>query len=96
MLHISRLSEHGLIKPDDLPLLIIGLLQSPLHRIKQRNIASILSLDRHLGNIDDLLFDQVLLIDEAQAPGLDELVGELPMKKHAALLDAPSDPGLES
>ena len=51
------------------------------------NIASILSLDRHLGNIDDLLFDQVLLIDEAQAPRFDELVGELSMEKHTALLN---------
>ena len=59
---------------------IIGFLQSLLHRVKQRNIASILRFDRHLGNIDDLLFDQVLLVDEAQAPGLDELVGELPME----------------
>ena len=75
---------------------IIGLLQSLLHRVKQRNIASILCFDRHLGNIDDLLFDQVLLIDEAQAPGLDKLVRELPMKQHAALLDAMSDPRLES
>ena len=75
---------------------IIGLLQSLLHRVKQRNIASILRFDRHLGNIDDLLFDQVLLIDEAQAPGLDELVREMPMKQHAALLDASRDPGFES
>ena len=67
-----------------------------MHRVKQRNIASILRFDRHLGNIDDLLSDQVLLIDEAQAPGLDKLVRELPMKQNAALLDAPSDPRLES
>ena len=77
-------------------MLIIGLLKSLLHRVKQRNIASILRFDRHLGNIDDLLFDQVLLVDEAQAPWLDELVGELPMEQRAALLDAPSDPRLES
>ena len=60
---------------------IIGLLQSLLHRIKQRNIASILRFDRHLGDIDDLLFDQILLVDEAQSPWLDELVGELSMKQ---------------
>ena len=80
MLYISCLSEHGLIEPDDLTLLIIGLLQSPFHSVKQRSIASIFCLDRHLSNIDDLLFDQVLFVDEAQAPGLYELVRELPMK----------------
>ena len=80
MFRIGLLSEHGLIKPDDLPLLIIGFLQSLLHRLKQWNIASIFRLDRHLSNIDDLLFDQVLFVDEAQAPGLYELVRELPMK----------------
>ena len=71
---------------------IIGFLQSLLHRIKQRNIASILRLDRHLGDIDDLPFYQVLLVHEAQAPWLDELVSEPPMEKHTALLDASSDP----
>ena len=71
---------------------IIGFLQSLLHRVKQRNIASILRFDWHLGNIDDLLFDQILLVDKTQAPRLDELVGELPMEEEAALLDAPGDP----
>ena len=77
-------------------MLIIGLLQSLLHRIKQRNIASILRFDRHLGDIDDLPFNQVLFVDVAQAPGLDEFIWELPMEKSAAFLDAPSDPRLES
>ena len=67
-----------------------------MHRVKQRNIASILRFDRHLGNIDDLLFNQVLLVDEAQAPGLDELVWELSMEECTTLLDAPRDPRLES
>ena len=71
---------------------IIGFLQSLLHRIKQRNIASILRFDRHLGYIDDLLFDQVLLVDVAQTPWFDELVRELSMKEYTALLDAPRDP----
>ena len=75
---------------------IIGFLQSLLHRVKQRNIASILRFDRHLGNIDDLLFDQVLLVDETQTPWFDELVRELSMKEYTALLDAPRDPGFES
>ena len=75
---------------------IIGFLQSLLHRFKQRNIASILRFDRHLGNIDDLLFDQVLLVDETQTPWLDELVRELSMKEYTALLDASRDPGFES
>ena len=67
-----------------------------MHRGKQRNIASILRFDRHLGYIDDLLFYQVLFVDKTQAPRLDELVGELPMKKLTALLDAPRDPRLKS
>ena len=92
MLHISRLSEHGLIKPDDLPLLIIGLLQSRFHRLKQWNVPTIFGLDRHLGNIDRFLFDQVLLVYKSQAPRLNELVRELPMEEEAALLDAPRDP----
>ena len=90
------LCEHSLVKPYDFSLLIIRLLQSLLHCIKQRNISTILRFDRHLGNIDDLLFDQVLLVHEAQAPWLDELVRELPMEKHTALLDASSDPRLQS
>ena len=67
-----------------------------MHRLKQRNIASILRFDRHLGYIDDLLFDQVLLVDVAQTPWFDELVRELSMKEYTALLDAPRDPGFES
>ena len=92
MLGVGRLGEHGLVEPEDLPLLVVGLLQSRFHRRKQRHVPTILGLERHLGDIDGLLFDQVLLVDEAQAPGLDELVGELPMEEEAALLDASSDP----
>ena len=77
-------------------MLVVGLLQPFFHRFKQWCVPTILGLDWHLGDVDDLLFDQVLLIDEAQAPGLDELVREMPMKQHAALLDASRDPGFES
>ena len=76
-------------------MLVVGLLQSLLHRLKQRRVPSILGLERHLGDIDRLLFNQVLLVDKAQAPGLDELVGKLPMEEEAALPDAPSYPRLE-
>ena len=75
---------------------IIGFLQSLLHRVKQRNIASILRFDRHLGNIDDLLLDQVLLVDETQTPWLDKLIRELSMKEYTTLLYAPRDLGFES
>ena len=74
----------------------MGYLQSLLHRVKQRNIASILRFDRHLGNIDDLLLDQVLLVDETQTPWLDEFIRELSMKEYTALLNAPRDLGFES
>ena len=77
-------------------MLVVGLLQSLLHRLKQRRVPSILGLERHLGDIDRLLFNQVLLVDKAQAPGLDELVWKLSMKKHTALLNTVSDPLFES
>ena len=77
-------------------MLIIRLLQSLFHHRKQWDVPTILGLDWHLSDIDDLLFDQVLLVDEAQAPGLDELVWELSMEECTTLLDAPRDPRLES
>ena len=61
-------------------MLIIGFLQSRFHRLKQWNVPTILGLDWHFGDIDDLLFDQILFVDEAQAPWLDELVRKFPMK----------------
>ena len=90
------LCEHSLVKPYDFSLLIICLLQSLLHCIKQRNISTILRFDRHLGDIDDLPFYQVLLVHEAQAPWLDEFFRELPMKKYTTFLDTPRDPRFES
>ena len=77
-------------------MLIIGFLQSRFHSLKHWNVPTILGLDWHFGDIDDLLFDQVLLIDEAQAPWFDELIRELSMKEYTALLDASRDPGFES
>ena len=73
-------------------MLIIRLLQSRFHGRKQWTVPTILGLDWHLGDIDDLLFDQILLVNKTQAPRLDEFVGELPMEEEAALLDAPGDP----
>ena len=81
VLGIRLLGEHGLIEPYNFPLLVIGLLQPFFHRFKQWCVPTILGLYWHLGDVDDLLFDQVLLVDEAQAPGLDKLVGELSMKQ---------------
>ena len=37
-----------------------------------------------------------MLVDEAQSPGLDELVRELPMEENTALLDTPRDPLFKS
>ena len=96
MLGVRLLGEHGFIEPYNFLLVVVGLLQPFSHPLKQWCVTTVLGLYWHLGNVDDLLFDQVLLVDEAQAPGLDELVGELPMEQHASLLDAPSDPRLES
>ena len=73
-------------------MLIIGLLKSLLESNEELGVSAILSLDRHLGNIDGLLFDQILLLDIAQAPCFDELVRELSMEEYTALLDASRDP----
>ena len=62
---------------------------------KHLSVSAIRSLDWHLGNIDRFLFDQILLVDIAQAPWLNKFVWKLSMKKHTALLDAPRDPGFE-
>ena len=95
VLGVRLLGEHGFIEPYNFLLVVVGLLQPFSHPLKQWCVTTILGLYWHLGNVDDLLFDQVLLVDEAQAPGLDELIGEVSMKQLATLLDAPRDPGLE-
>ena len=41
-------------------------------------------------------FDAILSVNFAEAPNFDELIGKLPMEQLATLLDAPSDPRLES
>ena len=73
-------------------MLIIGLLKSLLEGNEELGVSAIFSLDRHLGNIDGLLFDQILLVDIAQAPWFDEFVRELSMKEYTTLLDASRDP----
>ena len=59
---IGGLSEHDLIYPDHLPVLIIRCLQSLLHSFEQRVVATITSLDWHLGDVDNLLLNEVLLV----------------------------------
>ena len=76
-------------------MLVVGLLQSRLHRVKQWTVPTILRFKRHLGDVDGLLLDQILLVDVAQAPRLDEFVGELSVEEETAFLDAPRDPRLE-
>ena len=96
VLGVRLLGEHGFIEPYNFLLVVVGLLQPFSHPLKQWCVTTVLGLYWHLGNVDDLLFDQVLLVDEAQAPGLDELVWELSMEECTALLYAPRYPRLES
>ena len=55
-----------------------------------------MSLDRHFGNIDGLLFDQVLLVDKSQAPWFDKFVRELSVEQNTTLLDTARGPLLKS
>ena len=55
----------NLADPDDFPFFIICILKSHFHRVKQWIVPSILGFHRHFGDIYDLLFDQILLVDEA-------------------------------
>ena len=95
LLSIRRLGEHGLVKPYDLPLFVIRLLQSLLHGCEQRIITTISPFDRHFCYVDDLALDQVLLVYHPQTPWLDEPVRPLSMEKHTTLLNASRDPRLK-
>ena len=66
-----------------------------LHLLTKRLISSIRCSDWHLLCSDLLPLDEIVSVDCAQAPRLDELVRELSMEEDSALLDALSDPCLE-
>ena len=95
MREVGMLSEHDLVYINHLPLAIVGILHFMAHLYLELLIPSILCFLGHLSDPDYLPLDKVCLVDCSQAPRLDELGRELPVKEQSALLDRLGNPSSE-